>query len=92
VARDVRAGLVTRWSAEHVYCVALREDGAVDAVATEARRAAERRKRLAEAKPYAEFVKEFAARRPPAEALRLYGEWPAPGAARRERAPAAVEA
>ncbi|MFO1376797.1 MAG: hydantoinase B/oxoprolinase family protein [Steroidobacteraceae bacterium] len=97
VARDVRAGVVTRWSAEHVYCVVLREDGAVDAAATEARRAAERRQRLAEAKPYAEFVKEFAAGRPPADALTLYGEWPIPGVAKpavpagarvREEAPA----
>ena len=77
--------MVTRWSAEHVYCVVLREDGGVDAAATQARREAERRQRLAQAKPYAEFVKEFAARKPPAEALRLYGEWPVPGAGPQER-------
>ena len=78
VARDVARGIVTRWTAEHVYCVALREDGTLDKDATEQRRLAERRTRLADAVPYAQFVREFSLLQPPEDALRLYGEWPIP--------------
>ena len=78
VARDVRRGIATAWSAEHVYCVVLREDGSVDDAATAERRAAERRRRLEEGKPYDEFMAEWSERRPPESALKLYGEWPAP--------------
>jgi acetophenone carboxylase len=78
VARDVIKGIATRWTAEHVYCVVLREDGTPDRDATESRRAAERRNRLAESKPFAEFMSEFSRLKPPADALKLYGEWPIP--------------
>jgi hypothetical protein len=78
VALDVRAGLVTPWTAKQVYCVVLREDGVVDPEATQACRAAERRKRLAEAIPHAEFVESFAGRKPPDDAMKLYGQWPVP--------------
>lgn len=79
VSRDVRKGLITRWTAEKVYCVVLQDDGTVDEKATEVRRAEERRARLAEAKPYAEFVSKFSKLRPPDEALKVYGPWPEPG-------------
>lgn len=78
VARDLAAGIVTRWSAENVYCVALRPDGSLDGKATEDRRQQERKKRLAEAKPYSEFIREFSKKKPPEEALTLYGNWPDP--------------
>lgn len=80
VARDVRAGIVTRWTAEHVYCVALRNDLSPDVEGTKSMREAERKKRLVEAKPYSEFVKAFSQRKPPADAMKLYGHWPVPEA------------
>ncbi|MET7572903.1 hydantoinase B/oxoprolinase family protein [Streptomyces sp. NPDC005492] len=50
VARDVREGHVSAWSAHENYGVVL-TDGAVDETATERRRAAVREERLAEARP-----------------------------------------
>jgi N-methylhydantoinase B/oxoprolinase/acetone carboxylase alpha subunit len=79
VARDVASGIVTAWTAEHVYCVLLTSEGKVDHPATEERRSEERRKRLADAKPYDEFLQEWHVRRPPDEALKHYGAWPDPG-------------
>lgn len=78
VAVDVVKGIVTPWAAEHVYCVMLREDGSVDQEKTEKRRSEERKKRLAESRPYAEFVADFSKSKPPADALKYYGEWPVP--------------
>ncbi len=84
VASDVVRGICTPWTAEHVYCVSLRADGSVDKEATNDCRAAERKRRLAEAVPYHDFVREFAKLHPPSEALRLYGTWPIP----KDRTPA----
>ncbi len=78
VGRDVQQGLVTRWAAERVYCVVLKEDGAVDLAGTEQRRAKERKQRLAESKPYEEFVAEWVKLAPPQAILKLYGPWPNP--------------
>jgi acetophenone carboxylase len=92
VVRDVAAGIVTRWAAENVYCVALRPDGTLDGKATEDRRQQERKKRLEEAKPYAEFMREFSKGKPPADALRLYGEWPDPSVKASAATPVAAHA
>ncbi len=92
VVRDVASGVVTPWMAKHVYCVALREDGSVDAKATEELRQRERKQRLAEAKPYAQFIEEFSRYKPPEEALRLYGSWPDPGAEKKAQQPEPVSA
>ena len=65
---------------ENVYCVTLDENGGVDPLATGRRRSEELGKRLGEAKPYDEFLKEWSRLRPPDDALKLYGEWPLPEA------------
>jgi acetophenone carboxylase len=83
VARDVASGVITRWAADKVYRVVLREDGSLDSQATAESHRQERLKRLAEAKPYAEFIQEFLQKKPPADALALYGNWPDPAAEKR---------
>lgn len=75
---DLRQQVISRWTAEHVYQVRFREDGLLDPPATDAARAAERQKRLAEAKPYDEFLAGWLGRRPPDDALIVYGNWPDP--------------
>jgi acetophenone carboxylase len=80
VANDVAKGIISRWTAENVYCVRLDEKNRADPEATGLRRAEERSKRLAEARPYAEFLEEWSRLCPPGEALGLYGEWPLPNA------------
>jgi len=76
VAADVSRGIISRWMAENVYCVVLTDDLRIDVNATGARREEERRNRLAQAKPYAAFMREWSQLRPPQDALVLYGEWP----------------
>jgi N-methylhydantoinase B len=51
VARDVVAGIYTRWGAERFFGVVLGPGGGVDREATDHRREAERRARLAAARP-----------------------------------------
>jgi acetophenone carboxylase len=77
VAADLRAGLVSRWTAENVYCVRFDASTArVDELATERAREEERRRRLARAKPWAEFAREWSKLRPDADALKHFGRWP----------------
>ena len=78
VAEDVVKGIIRPWTAENIYCVTLNEENRVDPKATEERRSEERRRRLAEAKPYGEFLQEWSRLCPPDKALSLYGEWPLP--------------
>lgn len=87
VVVDVAKGIITRWTAEKVYCVIFDDDQRIDHQATLERRTAERKQRLAEAKPYAAFVKEWSKGKPPEDALELYGAWP--GGAVPEAAPEA---
>ena len=51
----------------------------VDAAATDTARADERRARLQRGMPFEEFIGPWVKRRPPAEELRYYGDWPEPG-------------
>ncbi|MEE8339080.1 MAG: hydantoinase B/oxoprolinase family protein, partial [Xanthomonadales bacterium] len=81
VAADVSKGIISRWTAENVYCVVFDDDQRVAPEATLERRVEERKLRLAEAKPYHEFVEEWSKLQPPGDALKLYGEWPAPPSA-----------
>jgi acetophenone carboxylase len=78
VAADVSTGIISRWTAENVYCVVFDGEQRIDREATLERRDEERRQRLAQAKPYQEFVEEWSKLRPPDDALTLYGEWPSP--------------
>jgi acetophenone carboxylase len=77
VVADVRAGIVSRWAAENVYCVRFDpESFLVETAATKEARDSERRRRLSRAKPWAEFEKEWSKLRPDAEALKHFGSWP----------------
>jgi acetophenone carboxylase len=80
VAADVAHGIISRWTAENVYCVVFDEENCVDQEATAVKREEERRQRLDQAVPYDEFIQEWAKLRPPEDALELYGEWPGPEA------------
>ena len=77
VVADVRAGLVSRWTAENVYCIRFDPESLlVDETATTAARAAERTRRLERAKPWKEFEKDWAKQKPDADALKHFGTWP----------------
>lgn len=75
VAVDVREGKVTPWAAAHVYGVVI-DDGEIDRAATEERRDALRVERLDEGVSYADFERDWEARKPPEHALGYYGTWP----------------
>jgi N-methylhydantoinase B/oxoprolinase/acetone carboxylase alpha subunit len=77
VAADLEKGAISQWVAENIYQVVWDpERRRVDVAATEERRAAERRARLARGKPYAEFEAEWSQKQPPEEILAFYGSWP----------------
>jgi len=76
VAADVARGIISRWTAENVYCVVFADGLRVDQRATLERRKEERRLRLAEAKPYPAFLAQWLKLRPPEDALGLYGDYP----------------
>lgn len=77
VGKDVAGERVSRWTAENVYQVRFVGDTTdVDGEATEAARADAKAQRLAQGRPYAEFVEEWSAKRPPDEALAHFGSWP----------------
>jgi acetophenone carboxylase len=77
VVADVRAGIVSRWAAENVYCVRFDPQSfLVEEAATKRARDAERRRRLARAKAWPDFEKEWSKLRPDADALKHFGSWP----------------
>lgn len=78
VAQDYRDGLVSMDVARDIYAVALDPaTGAVDSEGTAKARDAVRKKRLAQGKPYAEFVAGWETEHPP-EHLPFYGSWKDP--------------
>ena len=78
VAQDYRDKLVSMDVARDIYAVVLdATTGAVDPQRTAAARAAARKKRLQQGKPYAEFVAEWETEHPP-EHLPFYGSWKDP--------------
>jgi hypothetical protein len=79
VLADLRDGVVSREVAAAVYGVVFDERGErVDAAATNDRRAELRARRLRRGRPFAEFMREWSTQRPPADALRYYGDYPVP--------------
>jgi len=76
VSADIASGIISRWTAEHVYCVMFDDEQRIDHATTLARREQERKQRLAEAIPYQQFTEEWSKLCPPEDALTLYGEWP----------------
>ena len=75
VATDVADGMVTPWTAEHVYHVHV-EDGELDETRTEKARNTERQERIERGVPFDEFDAEWSTRSPPDSILDYYGEWP----------------
>ena len=84
MAADVARGIISRWTAENVYCVVFDDEQRLDRQATDERQAEERRQRLEQAMPYQAFVEEWSKLKPPEDALGLYGEWPGPDVATTE--------
>ncbi|WP_369045296.1 hydantoinase B/oxoprolinase family protein [Sinomonas sp. P10A9] len=75
VVRDAELGRVSAKVARDIFCVAYDEEHfRLDAEGTERLRAAQRERRRAQGKPYAEFIKEFVTEEPPADLL-YYGSW-----------------
>ncbi len=81
VATDVREDLIDVPVARDIYGVILGEDGHPDETATAERRAGIRATRLAQGRPYGEFMAAWETRRPPEPALKYYGRYPIPESA-----------
>lgn len=77
VIADLRADLVSDWTAREVFAVVYDpETLLVDEAATARLRDEHRARRLANARPYGEFIKEWEQRQPPEAVLKYFGEWP----------------
>ena len=77
VIQDVRNEIISDWTAENVYKLVYdREKLQVDYEATQRLHEEERKARLKRGKTHEEFEKEWQKRKPPEEALKLYGSWP----------------
>ena len=78
IVKDWADGIVSKHTIENIYHVVMDyATGAVDQEATDKARAAERKARLARAKPYKEFAAEWTKAKPP-EGLPYYGSWDDP--------------
>jgi hypothetical protein len=74
---DVLDAIISVAVARDVYCVVFDpETMLLDVEATAAARDAERGMRRERGRPYAEFVEEWSALRPPEDVLTYYGVWP----------------
>jgi acetophenone carboxylase len=77
VVADLRADLISEWTARHVFAVAYDPQTLlVDERGTAELRSEHRARRLAHARPYAEFIAAWDQRRPPEAVLKYFGEWP----------------
>ncbi|MHB8109800.1 MAG: hydantoinase B/oxoprolinase family protein [Syntrophorhabdaceae bacterium] len=82
VIKDVKAKTITKWQAANIYRVVYDDKTfRVNEEATQKMRDNERAERLRLAKPYNEFEKEWQQKRPPAEILTYYGNYPNPSEA-----------
>ena len=77
VVADLRAGVISEYSAQEIYKVAYdAESLIVDVEKTQAQRADARSERKKVGKPYSEFMQEWEQKRPPEDALKYFGEFP----------------
>jgi N-methylhydantoinase B/oxoprolinase/acetone carboxylase alpha subunit len=84
VVADVRRLVISPGVARNVYGVVFdNEHLLVDTAATEEARAQLRRDRSLRALPFKEFEKKWLEKRPPADALEYFGEWPSAAPNRR---------
>jgi N-methylhydantoinase B/oxoprolinase/acetone carboxylase alpha subunit len=78
VVRDLRRGLISEWTARHIYAVAADpETFALDLRETERLRAETRAERLTNGVPFAEFEARWTTKTPP-EGMPYYGSWDDP--------------
>lgn len=77
VVNDIRDEIISDWAARNVYHVAYdAETWTADEEKTQELRQAERKARLARARPYAEFETAWLQKMPPENMLKYYGSWP----------------
>ncbi len=79
VARDLFEGIISAWTVEHVYKVAIDPDSPVgEALPEQTRRLrdAEREARGARGRAWDEFLSDWSDLRPPEEILFAFGSWP----------------
>jgi len=77
VLEDMKKNIISAWTAENIYRVALDPEGRkLDASRTNEMRVAERKARLSRGKSYDEFMAEWSKKSPPQEILQWYGSWP----------------
>jgi acetophenone carboxylase len=77
VMRDLKADVISPWTAKNVYHVAYDEKKlTVDYEKTRQLRAQERKDRIKRGIPLKEFEKEWLKKKPPEAALKNYGKWP----------------
>jgi N-methylhydantoinase B/oxoprolinase/acetone carboxylase alpha subunit len=77
VIADLRADLISDWTAREVFAVAYDpETLLIDESGTRELRKEHRDRRLANARPFEEFVADWEQRRPPEAVLKYFGEWP----------------
>ncbi len=77
IQKDLIGGLVSEWSAQHIYKVVWdAQKERVDLAATQQLRDAERKARVRRGVPYDRFEEAWLKRRPADEILNLYGTWP----------------
>jgi acetophenone carboxylase len=77
VIEDLRRGIYSSWTVEHVFRVAYNPTTlVVDMERTGQLRRDERTVRLTRGVPYAQFVADWEKLRPPPEILTYYGSWP----------------
>lgn len=77
VVDDIRANIISEWTATNVYHVAYdAETWTADEEKTAALRKKERENRLQRGIKYEKFEKEWLKQKPPEDQLELYGSWP----------------
>jgi acetophenone carboxylase len=86
VMEDLQTGVISDEVARRVYRVVFdAATGQLDLDATTAARQHEREERKRRGKPFAEFIKQWQARRPSDDKLKYYGHWPEPRLERYEK-------
>ncbi len=77
VVEDLRAGVISDFTAKEIYKVAYDPESLmVEADETEKLRDEAREERKQIAKPYSEFIQEWEQQSPPEHALKYFGEFP----------------
>jgi acetophenone carboxylase len=77
VIKDLRDGLISDWTAQNIYCVVYDSKTLeVDFEGTIELRQRRRQDRLQRGRKWADFEREWLQKKPPEDALELFGSWP----------------